>query len=159
LEKLDDDYQKEVERFFDLHAKLLNAINRTGRATRFKFRRVLRMLFNQYKEELYDDVEENEAKYNKIIEDYIKECKDYHDKDIINDAKLAFKDAVVEMMTGQWVVNVILNDLKKFRKNKREDLILLEKFMRNFAEELRDGELQGKMSKERNPEKEKSIIE
>ena len=156
---MDDDYQKEVERFFDLHAKLLNAINRTGRATRFKFRRVLRMLFNQYKEELYDDVEENEAKYNKIIEDYIKECKDYHDKDIINDAKLAFKDAVVEMMTGQWVVNVILNDLKKFRKNKREDLILLEKFMRNFAEELRDGELQGKMSKERNPEKEKSIIE
>jgi hypothetical protein len=44
LEKLA--YQKEVERFFDLHAKLLNAINRTGHATRFKFRRVLRMLFN-----------------------------------------------------------------------------------------------------------------
>ena len=109
------------------------------------------MLFNQYKEELYDDVEENEAKYNKIIDDYIKECKDYQDKNIINDAKLAFKDAVVEMMTGQWIVNVILNDLKKFRKNKREDLILLEKFMRNFAQELSDGELQGKMSKERNP--------
>jgi hypothetical protein len=71
---------------------------------------------------------------------------------------------VVEMMTmknGQWIVNVILNvnDLKKFRKNKREDLILLEKFMRNFAKELNDGELQGKMSKERNPENEKSIIE
>jgi hypothetical protein len=71
---------------------------------------------------------------------------------------------VVEMMTmknGQWIVNVILNvnDLKKFRKNKREDLILLEKFMRNFAQELNDGELQGKMSKERNPENEKSIIE
>jgi hypothetical protein len=31
--------------------------------------------------------------------------------------------------------------------------------MRNFAQELNDGELQGKMSKERNPEKEKSIIE
>jgi hypothetical protein len=157
LEKLDS--QKEVERFFDLHAKLLNAINRTGRATRFKFRRVLRMLFNQYKEELYDDVEENEAKYNKIIEDYIKECKNCHDKNIINDAKLAFKDAVVEMMTGQWIVNVILNDLKKFRKNKREDLILLEKFMRGFAKELKDGELQGIMSKKRNPENEKSIIE
>jgi hypothetical protein len=107
LEKLADDYQKEVKRFFDLHAELLNAINRTGRATRFKFRRVLRMLFNQYKGELYDDVQENEAKHNKIIEDYIKECKDYHDKDIINDAKLAFKDAVAEMMTGQWIVNVI----------------------------------------------------
>jgi hypothetical protein len=113
---------------------------------------------------LYKDVKENEAKHNKIIEDYIKKCKDYDDKDIINDSKLAFKDAVVEMMTmknGQWIVNVILNvnDLKKFRNNKREDLILLEKFMRNFAKELSDGELQGKMSKERNPESEKSIIE
>ena len=117
------------------------------------------MLFNQYNKKLYDDVERNEAKHNKIIEDYIKKCKDYDDKDIINDSKLAFKDAVVEMMTGQWIVNVILNDLKKFRKNKREDLILLEKFMRNFAEELNDGELQGKMSKKRNPENEKSIIE
>jgi hypothetical protein len=45
------------------------------------------MLFNQYNEELYEDVEENEAKYNKIIKDYIKEWKDYHDKDIINDEK------------------------------------------------------------------------
>ncbi len=68
---------------------------------------------------------------------------------------------MMTMKNGQWIVNVILNvnDLKKFRKNKREDLILLEKFMRNFAKELNDGELQGKMSKERNPENEKSIIE
>lgn len=120
------------------------------------------MLFNQYEKALYDEVNENEAKHNKIIEDYIKKCEDYHDKNIINDSKDAFKAAVVERLTmknGQWIVNLILNDLDKFKKNKREDLILLEKFMRNFAGELNDGELQGKMSKKRNPEGEKSIIE
>jgi hypothetical protein len=85
--------------------------------------------------------------------------KDCEKKKIISDAKAAFKNALIDMMTiddCEWIVQAVLN-VKKFKGNNREDIILLEKFMRNFAWELDNGELQGKMKGK--PKKLYSIIE
>jgi hypothetical protein len=86
-------------------------------------------------------------------------CEACPNKNIINDAKAAFKTALFDMMTinnCEWIVQAVLN-VKKFRGNNIEDMILLEKFMRNFAWELDNGELQGKMKGD--PEEQDSIIE
>ena len=86
-------------------------------------------------------------------------CDACPNKNIINDAKAAFKTALIDMMTINncvWIVLAVLYDVKKFRGNSREGMIFLEKFMRNFAWELGNGELQGKMKG--NPEEQDSII-
>jgi hypothetical protein len=117
------------------------------------------MLFNEYNEAFNKKIKSKEDKVNKIIDKYIEMCEDCPNKNIINDAKAAFKTALIDMITindCEWIVQAVLN-VKKFRGNNREDMILLEKFMRNFAWELGNGELQGKMKGD--PEEQDSIIE
>ena len=65
------------------------------------------MLFNEYNKAFNTKIKSKEGKVNKIIDKYIEMCDGCTNKNIINDAKAAFKTALFDMMTinnCEWIV-------------------------------------------------------
>ena len=97
------------------------------------------MLINEHNDKLNKEIAIKEGKVSQPVMNYLSVCKNYTPKSI-RVAKEYLKDKLIELMSDEWIVNVVLNEVK-FKKNKIEELIFLERYMRYFKGQLESGEI------------------
>lgn len=98
------------------------------------------MLINEHDDKLNKEVAIKEGKVSHPVMTYLNACETYTPKSI-RIAKEYLKEKLIELMSDEWIVNVVLNEVK-FKKNKIEELIFLEKYMRYFKGQLESGKIE-----------------
>lgn len=98
------------------------------------------MLINEHDDKLNKEVAIKEGKVSHPVMTYLKVYETYTPKSI-RIAKKYLKEKLIELMSDEWIVNVVLNEVK-FKKNKIEELIFLEKYMRYFKGQLESGKIE-----------------
>lgn len=102
-------------------------------------KRQLRYLLEDIDDDLNEEIQ-RKSQLSEAAKNYIRILKKC-DRKIVNAAKEALRDAIFNSMNHDWIFNFAIN--KHFRREKKLNQIVLEKYLKNFRRELKN---EGKVS-------------